>query len=152
MAPHSSTLAWQIPWTEKPGHVGSGTIGAPVKFTSNIVIRHTGLPQFSGELKRNFHQITLRPLKHKQENCFQPKTLLEKIKFPFILKTKASSCEPTPPSDGCQISWDVRTLTIHMFSHIKLSHQRDIGSILQQCKERVASHLPDMKLWKISQQ
>ncbi|KAM7248094.1 hypothetical protein CapIbe_000133 [Capra ibex] len=106
---------WRISWIRSPEnsnkwvkmikhiyHVGSGTIGASVKFTSNIVIRHAGLPQFSGELKRNFHQITLRPLKHKQENCFQPKTLLEKIKYPFILKTKASSCELTPPSDGCQ--------------------------------------------------
>ena len=30
MAPHSSTLAWKIPWTEEPGRlqsVGSGRVG-----------------------------------------------------------------------------------------------------------------------------
>ena len=28
MAPHSSTLAWQIPWTEKPGRLQSmGSLG-----------------------------------------------------------------------------------------------------------------------------
>ena len=36
MAPHSSTLAWQIPWTEKPGRLqsmGSLRVGHDFTFT-----------------------------------------------------------------------------------------------------------------------
>ena len=36
MAPHSSTLAWKIPWTEEPGRlqsVGSGRVGQDCDFT-----------------------------------------------------------------------------------------------------------------------
>lgn len=30
----------------------------------------------------------------------------------------------------------LRPFTTHMFIHVKLSHQRDIGSLLEQCRER----------------
>ena len=36
MAPHSSTLAWKIPWTEEPGglqSMGSLTVGRDFPFT-----------------------------------------------------------------------------------------------------------------------
>ena len=36
MAPHSSTLAWKIPWTEKPGRLqsmGSLRVGYDLTFT-----------------------------------------------------------------------------------------------------------------------
>ena len=36
MAPHSSTLAWKIPWTEEPGRLqsmGSLTVGQDFTFT-----------------------------------------------------------------------------------------------------------------------
>ena len=30
MAPHSSTLAWKIPWTEEPGRLGVATSRTPL--------------------------------------------------------------------------------------------------------------------------
>ena len=42
MATHSSTLAWKIPWTEKPGRLqsmGSRRVGRPSDFTSTITVK-----------------------------------------------------------------------------------------------------------------
>jgi len=61
------------------------------------------LQNFIGKEKRPTNENQLR-LTGFYFLGFQPKTPLEKIKYPFILKTKASSCELTPPSDGCQVS------------------------------------------------
>ena len=38
MAPHSSTLAWKIPWTEEPG--GLPLMGSLSNFTFNFTFMH----------------------------------------------------------------------------------------------------------------
>ena len=40
MAPHSSTLAWKIPWTEEPGLVGCGPWGCKESDTTEQLPFH----------------------------------------------------------------------------------------------------------------
>ena len=49
MAPHSSILAWRIPWTEKPGRLqstGSQRVGQN-RATSLFTIHYGPIPQFA---------------------------------------------------------------------------------------------------------
>ena len=52
MAPHSSTLAWKIPWTEEPGRLQSmGSLGSdtterlPFHFSLSCIGEGNGNPQ-----------------------------------------------------------------------------------------------------------
>ena len=40
MAPHSSTLAWKIPWTEEPGRLQSMGSKSRDDFTFTILSKH----------------------------------------------------------------------------------------------------------------
>ena len=51
MAPHSSTLAWKIPWTEEPGglqSMGSLRVGHDFTFTFTFTFMHFLLQKFQG--------------------------------------------------------------------------------------------------------
>ena len=57
MAPHYSTLAWKIPWTEEPGRLqsmGSLGIGVSWKLGLSIGVIHKGYFGFIVELKIRF--------------------------------------------------------------------------------------------------
>ena len=39
MAPHSSTLAWKIPWTEEPGRLQSmGSLGVRQNYVTSLLV------------------------------------------------------------------------------------------------------------------
>ena len=56
MAPHSSTLAWKIPWAEKPG--GLQSLGSQKSQTQ--LSAHTHMPR---EVKDHAFLLIIKPLK-----------------------------------------------------------------------------------------
>ena len=157
MAPHSSTLAWKIPWTEEPGRLqsmGSGRVG--YNWATSLFTFHFSL---SCIREGNGNRLLCSCLENPRDGgawwaavygVAQSRTRLKRLSsssmvdvgLPPQLSGKESACSAGVGGDACSIPGSGRSLEEVMATHSNILAQRilwteELGGLQSMGSQRV---------------